>query len=64
MPLTIRPLAASDEADWRRLWTGYLAFYETTLPEAIYQSSFARLIAPEITDYHGLIADLTGAPSG
>ena len=27
--LVIRPLVIDDEADWRRLWTAYLAFYET-----------------------------------
>ena len=33
MPCTIRPLRGQDEADWRRLWTGYLQFYQTTVPE-------------------------------
>ncbi|TJV46642.1 MAG: GNAT family N-acetyltransferase, partial [Mesorhizobium sp.] len=31
--ITIRPLAQSDHADWRRLWTAYLTFYETRLPD-------------------------------
>ncbi len=54
--MTVRPLRAVDEPAWRRLWRGYLDFYETELPEAIYASSFARLIDPEVRDYHGLIA--------
>ena len=29
MSTTIRPLTAADETEWRRLWTGYLEFYET-----------------------------------
>ena len=41
--LVIRPLAASDEAEWRRLWTAYLVFYETGRPEAVYAPSFARM---------------------
>ena len=30
--IIIRPLQQSDHADWRRLWTDYLTFYETKLP--------------------------------
>ena len=64
--IAIRPLAAGDEAAWRTLWRGYLDFYETTLPEAVYASSFARLTDPAVTDYRGLIAldDGTGEPLG
>lgn len=61
---TVRPLAASDEAAWRRLWHGYLAFYETVLPEEIYATSFARLTDQGIEDYHGLIAVAGGRPIG
>ncbi len=52
----LRPLRGEDEADWRRLWRDYLAFYETALPEEVYATSFARLIDPEVRDYHGLVA--------
>lgn len=34
--IEIRAVEARDEAEWRRLWTAYLAFYETVLPEEIY----------------------------
>lgn len=27
----IRDAEPNDEAEWRRLWDGYLVFYETTL---------------------------------
>lgn len=60
----VRPLAAADEADWRRLWRDYLGFYETELPEAVYAISFGRLIDPGITDYHGLVALVDGRPAG
>lgn len=57
----IRPLTASDEADWRRLWTGYLAYYETTVPETVYQSTFARLLGDDPRDFSCLVAeDATG----
>jgi hypothetical protein len=50
MPCTIRPLRATDEADWRRLWTGYLEFYKTSVPEAVYVSTFARLLGDDHRD--------------
>ncbi len=63
-PLTIRPLIATDEAAWRRLWTGYLVYYETRVPEAVYQSTFARLLSGEDHEFNGLIALLGEQPVG
>jgi GNAT superfamily N-acetyltransferase len=60
----VRPLRPQDEAGWRRLWRGYLEFYETALPEAVYATSFARLTDPEVRDYQGLLAWHDGAPVG
>jgi len=60
----VRPLRAEDEADWRRLWKGYLDFYETVLPEEVYATSFARLVDPAVGDYRGLVAWDDGAPVG
>jgi GNAT superfamily N-acetyltransferase len=60
---TVRPLARTDEADWRRLWTGYLAFYETTRPEAVYARTWARLHDPA-EPMHGLVAERDGAVIG
>ena len=58
--LTIRPLTANDHAAWHRLWTDYLAFYDTVLPEAVYQTHFARLLGDDPRDFHGLVAELDG----
>lgn len=60
----IRPLAGSDEAEWRRLWTGYLQFYETTVPEEVYATTFARLLSGGDNEYRGLIAEADGLPIG
>ncbi|MFO1107380.1 MAG: GNAT family N-acetyltransferase [Amaricoccus sp.] len=60
----IRRIEAADEAEWRRLWRAYLAFYETDLPDTIYRSSFARLVDPDVTDYHGLLALRGDRPVG
>lgn len=62
--LVIRPLQPGDEADWRRLWTGYLDYYETKLPEAIYAITFARLLAGGPKEFQGRIALLDGKPVG
>lgn len=62
--LEIRPITADDEVDWRRLWTAYLAFYETELPEAVYRSTFARLTGGRAGEFEGLLAVLDGRPVG
>lgn len=64
MTLAIRPLAAGDEADWRRLWTAYLTFYEASLPEEVYAATFARLLPGGSDDLRGLIAVVDGQPVG
>jgi GNAT superfamily N-acetyltransferase len=62
--IEVRTLRVEDASAWRRLWRGYLAFYETELPEAIYRTAFARLTDPAETEYHGLMALLDGEPVG
>ena len=62
--ISIRPVAAADRADWARLWRGYLAFYRTELPEAVYDTLFARLMAPGADGPFGLLAEAGGRPVG
>ena len=62
--VTIRPLTAADEPDWRRLWTGYLEFYKTSVPPEVYETAFARLLGQDAQDFHGLIAEVDGIPVG
>lgn len=64
MPPTIRPLTPQDEPDWRRLWTGYLDFYQTRVPEAVCASTFARLLGHDPRDFCGLIALVDGRAIG
>lgn len=64
MSTSIRPLRAEDEAEWRRMWTGYLEFYKTSVPEEVYRSTFARLLGDDPQDFHGLIAEQGGKPVG
>ena len=48
--LTLADIAPSDEGEWRELWRGYLAYYETELPDEIYRTSFARLCDPTVAN--------------
>lgn len=65
MPETaIRPIERGDEADWRRLWTDYLAFYETRVDEQVYRTAFERLCGDDPHDHHGLVALVDGRPAG
>ena len=56
----IRPLQTSDEAEWRSLWTGYLQYYQTEVPEAVYASTFARLLGDDPRDFSALVAEVDG----
>lgn len=54
--MKIRELRTDDEAAWRELWTGYLTFYKSSVPEAVYAKTFARLIDPQRETQHALLA--------
>lgn len=56
----MRALQPEDEAQWRRLWTGYLSFYQTTVPEPVYASTFARLLGDDPQDFSALVAEADG----
>jgi GNAT superfamily N-acetyltransferase len=58
--VTVRALRASDKPQWAELWTGYLAYYETTRPAEIYDLYFDRLLGDDPHDYNGLVAEVDG----
>ena len=64
MTLTIRPITVADESDWRRLWTAYLEFYESSVPEEVYRTTFARLLDPARPQQNGLLALRDGQAAG
>jgi GNAT superfamily N-acetyltransferase len=62
--ITVRPLQRTDEAEWRRLWTAYLRFYDTELSEEVYRTHFARLLGDDPQDFAGFLAEVDGRPAG
>lgn len=62
--LILRSIDPADRPVWGALWRGYLDFYETTLPGAVYDVTFARLTSPDHPDQTGLIAVQDGRAVG
>ncbi len=56
----IRPLTEADQPEWRRLWTDYITFYESSVSEEVYASTFVRLLGDDSQDYSCLVAELDG----
>lgn len=56
--LNVRFLRADDYAQWCDLWRAYLTFYETSVPDAVYESTFARLLGDDPQDFNGLVAEV------
>jgi len=64
MTINIRPLQTADHAGWRVLWRDYLAFYNTSLPEAVYEATFARLTDAAHKAQFAFVAEQDGHLTG
>ena len=62
-PLVIRDPAPADEADWRRLWSGYCTFYKTEVPETVTAATWERMLVPGSLLF-GRIAECGGQVAG
>ena len=60
----IRPLAANDFAQWSDLWRQYLEFYQSSVPQKVYETTFDRLIDAKNTAQNALVADQAGTLVG
>lgn len=66
----IRPIALTDEPEWRRLWTSYLEFYESSVPEEVYRTTLDRIVGEHVVgeasfyEPRGLLALVDGKPVG
>ena len=58
--LIIRDVRRGDKKDWRRLWKDYLTFYETSVSEETFETSFERLMSGGDTEFNGLVAEIDG----
>lgn len=56
MAIEIKPIRREDKAVWRELWTGYLTFYESSVSEDVYASTFERLLTEGDYEPSGYIA--------
>ena len=56
----IRAIQPKDEESWRHLWAAYLGFYQTSVPDAVYASTFARLLGNDPRDFSALVAERDG----
>jgi GNAT superfamily N-acetyltransferase len=57
---TIRPIAPADEAQWRRLWAGYLEFYRQILDPATTDATWRRVLHPGREAMIGRVAEADG----
>ncbi len=62
--LIVRPLNVSDRDRWSALWCAYLDFYETTVSEEVYASTFARLLSDDPNSFNCLVAEQGGTLVG
>jgi GNAT superfamily N-acetyltransferase len=46
MKIDIRPVGLDERAAWEPLWKGYLDFYKTSVPNEVYDTTWARLHDP------------------
>jgi GNAT superfamily N-acetyltransferase len=57
---TIRALRPEDRSEWSEMWRDYLAFYETTVPDEVYDTTFARLLDDDPHEFSCFVAEKDG----
>jgi GNAT superfamily N-acetyltransferase len=60
--VVVRPIEAGDEADWRKLWAGYLAFYRRILAPEVTEATWRRLLDPATREMLGRVAVVERRP--
>lgn len=56
--LDIKALESGHERQWRRLWSEYLEFYKTSVPDSVYAETFGKLVSYDEKSCAGYIAFL------
>lgn len=49
--IRVRGIRPDDETAWRRLWAGYCAFYEVSLPAEVTAHTWRRILDPAVPVY-------------
>ncbi len=60
--IIVTELRPEDRARWAELWRGYLEFYETSLPDSVYDQTWRRLLTPGPIFGFGARLDSSEAP--
>ncbi len=61
--VNVRPVIPGDKAEWARMWKRYLAFYETTRPPEVFESSWGWIM-DGAHGMHSAIAEVDGRAVG
>lgn len=56
MAISVRDIVPNDEAVWRQLWAGYLAFYSQSVPDDVTAHTWSMLFDDQ-SPYWGLVAE-------
>ena len=64
LSVSIRPLQDGDFQAWKQLWHAYLTFYETTVEDIVYETSFDRIRSAQNLSQNGLVAEEDGVLVG
>lgn len=62
--IIVRPLAPTDHAEWQRLWTAYLTFYEASLPDEVFETTWRRLFSEGEFEPNSFLATIENKPVG
>lgn len=57
---TVRALCAEDRTGWAEMWTDYLTFYKTSVPDPVYDSTFERLLSDDPGEFSAFVAEQNG----
>ena len=55
--MIIREIEKRDYDEWRALWKSYLAFYNTTVTQDVYELTFRRLIERQTSQQMAFLAE-------
>lgn len=61
---SIRALRPEDRAEWERLWRSYLEFYETELPDELFDLTFSRLLSRDPAEPRAFVAEAPDQSAG